>query len=247
MSLSLAVVCEAPADQRTGCDLADRVFMAEVAWIEQQMLPHYRQWRGLSPPEPHLLWRDVRDLARSRRIRAHGHFSGEPGAPDAHNARRVLLLLHSAAQPPHAVVLLRDDDGQTQRRRGLEQARDSSNIGIPVVIGLAQPKRECWVIAGFEPQNDEENRRLETLVSQLKFDPREAAQRLTAGRPANAPRNAKRVLRQLTEGDPERESACWRNTDLRLLAARGRNTGLSEYLGEVRERLVPLFTASPDP
>ena len=40
MTLSFAVVCEAPADQQTGCGLADRVFLAEVAWLEEEMLPH---------------------------------------------------------------------------------------------------------------------------------------------------------------------------------------------------------------
>ena len=40
MILSIAVVCEGPADRRTGCDIADRVVCEEVRWIEEEILGH---------------------------------------------------------------------------------------------------------------------------------------------------------------------------------------------------------------
>lgn len=167
MALSLAVVCEAPADQRTGCRLADRVACTEIAWVDDDMLPHLRQWRGFHEHDPHLLWKEVGHLAKSHNIKAHGFFDGKPSAPDANATRRALLLLIASERRPDAVVLLRDDDRDTRRREGLEQARKSVKIGIPIVIGLAHTKRECWVIAGFEPQNDIESNRLEEVRREL--------------------------------------------------------------------------------
>jgi hypothetical protein len=242
--LSFAVVCEAPADRRTGCDLADRVFLAEVAWLEEELLDPCREWRGLNPGEPCLFWKHVPALARSRNIKAHSHFEGEPGVADAHAARRALLLLHGAENRPNTVVLLRDDDRQAERRRGLDQARRSCKIGIPIAIGLAHPKRECWVLAGFEPQGDQEGRRLTELTGQLGFDPRTSAERLTATGSGEI-RSAKRVLDELTVGVWDRQADCWASTDLRILVTRGRSTGLADYLDEVRDRLAPLFRKRP--
>ncbi len=240
MTLSLAVVCEGPADQRTGCGLADRVFLAKVDWLEEALLEHCRQWRGSNLVEPFLPWKHVPPKARARNIRAHGHFEGQPGAPDAHNARLALLLLYAVEDRPDRIVLLRDDDRQTQRRRGLEQARKSCNIGIPVAIGLAHVNRECWVLAGFEPQDGDERRCLKELRAELGFDPREHAEGLTAKHQWDK-QNAKRVLDVLTAGSPDREARCWRETDLEVLATRGPHTGLADYLAEVQQRLLPLF------
>jgi hypothetical protein len=244
VTLSLAVVCEARADCETGCGLADRVFLAAVDWLDDETLPHCRQWRGFEASEPYLLWKHVKPLARSHSIRAHGHFDGWHGAPDAHVARLALLLIHASPQPAQAVVLLRDDDRQTDRRQGLEQARNSSRIGVPVVVGLAHPKRECWVLAGFEPQDKLETDRVAELRSNLGFDPRECAVRLTA-RKTGEPRNAKDVLDLLTGGDWHRQAGCWEQADLALLEKRGEDTGLNAYLREVRGRLVRLFGAPP--
>jgi len=242
--LSLAVVCEAAADQQTGCGLADRVLLAEVGWLEEEMLPHCRRWRGFDPGQTHLLWKNVAPLARSHNIRAHGHFDGKPGAPDAQNARLALLLIHASTHTAHAVVLLRDDDRQTERRAGLEQARSSSTIGVPVVVGLAHPKRECWVLAGFEPRDAHEADRVAELTKDLGFDPRQQAERLTARRKGEE-RDAKRVVELLTGGDWDRQAACWNHADLELLDARGRKTGLTDYLHELRDRLVPLIRRGP--
>ncbi len=160
-------------------------------------------------------------------------------------ARLALLLFMAADARPDAVVLLRDDDGQTARRKGLEQAHSTSALKVPIVIGLAQPKRECWVLAGFDPQNEDETNRFDSLKRELRFDPRERAERLTAKHAAD--RDAKRVLKALTEGDRQREADCWMKADLKRLDARGQKTGLAKYLGEVRKELVPLFTGHAEP
>lgn len=246
MAFSFPVVCEAPADQRTGCDLADRVFCADVDWIEQEVLVHYREWCGLKPVDPCLLWKDIPKLARSYRIKAHGHFDGRPGAQDAQSTRRAILLLRAVPPAPDAVILLRDDDRQTDRRLGMEQARDESSFKDRVVIGLAHTMRECWVLAGFEPQGEEERDRLTHVEKELGFDPRENAERLSPRHP-NHKHRPKWVLRELTGHEWEREADCCKKTDLAVLQARGQKTGLTEYLEEVRDRVVPLLRSGPQP
>ncbi len=243
VAVSIAVVCESSADLRTGCDLADRVVCEAIAWLEAHMLGCQREWRGLEPTDEYLRWAAVRGLARTSLIPIQG-FGGKPAKPDAHAARKALWLLHASDRSPDAVLFLRDDDGDINRREGLDQARRYSKFDTPIVIGVAHPKRECWVLAGFDPQNDQERDRLAHLRSELGFDTREKAERLTA-KQVSAKRSAKRVLNALTRGDPDREAECWQKTDLQLLATRGQNTGLAQYLDEVRIRMVPLFTWRP--
>jgi hypothetical protein len=49
------------------------------------------------------------------------------------------------------------------------------------------------------------------------------------------------VLRVLVGDNPEREERCWKQTPLDTLHERGTQTGLDEYLHEVRQHLVPLL------
>jgi len=244
VALSIAVVCEARADQQTGCGLADRVFLEKLHWLEEEFLPHVRQWRGLDSDSSFLTWSEASKLARARRIRSHGFFDGKPAVHDAHAARKALLLLEESGNGPSAVILLRDEDGDKDRRTGLEQARDRSRFKQRIVIGLAEPMRECWVLAGFEPQDDREVRLLEDLKNALGFDPATKAERLTR-RESHEPRSAKRVLDALTGGDWDRQAACWQRTDLGTLEQRGHATGLVLYLDEIREKLVPLLRCDP--
>jgi hypothetical protein len=240
MPLSFVVVCEAAPDAETACDLADRVLCAEVPWIAAESLDDYRVWRGLTAGDRCLRWQDVRDLARQMNLRAYGHFAGEPGAPDAHAGRRALAVLKHAAAPFDGVLLLRDDDRQPARRQGLEQARDTTTVRVPIIIGLAHTKRECWALAGFQPQGREEEERVAAAQHELGFDPCAAPELLT-GVHDHELKSAKRLLRLLAGGDRDREADCWRRTDLAILENRGRRTGLADYLREVRERVIPLF------
>lgn len=245
MTRSLAIVCEARADYETACALADRVLCAEVEWIEPDVLGNYRQWRGLQESESFLTIQHVPILARQKNIRAHGHFDGSPIAPDEHLGRLAFLLLYTLQPLPDAVLLIRDDDRQTERRRGLERARrwaEEKLQGLkPIVLGLAHPKRECWVLAGFDARNDEERLLFEAMCRELGFNPCADAEQLTAKHESDK-RSAKRVLALLTKSDQEREADCWNSTPLDLLCQRGRNTGLADYLQELQQFFVPLFS-----
>ncbi len=238
-SYEFGVVCEAPADREAACGLADRVLLEEVSWLAPEMLDSCRRWRGLRSEEPYLRWASVRDEAKRVGLKIFGQFGGEPGQADAVMARRALLLLAGAERRPDAVLLVRDGDAQRDRQ-GLEQARKHSRWPFEIIIGLADPKRECWVLAGFEPRNEDETARLEAEKQRLSFHPIREAHQLTA-RKHSAKKDAKVVLEELTQGDPERERACLEETPLAVLEERGTRTGLTAYLKEVRERLVPVL------
>lgn len=142
-----------------------------------------------------------------------------------------------------ALVLVRDTDAERESRRDLDQARQQPRTpdALTVVIGIARPKREAWVLNGFEPENQEEEETLADLKQELGCDPRTDAHTLTASS-SGAKTNAKRVLGVLVDSDA-RDQRCCTETDLDTLRDRGRETGLAAYLEEVKTRLLPLFRA----
>ncbi|HLM48466.1 MAG TPA: hypothetical protein VK458_31670 [Myxococcaceae bacterium] len=238
-SYEFGVVCEARADRDTACGLADRMLLEEVPWLDAETLDSCRRWIGARPEADFLKWASVRDECQRVGLKGiFGKFGGQPGQPDAYMARLVLLLLASSEHPPEAVLLVRDSDGDERRREGLEQARQDRRWPFPVVIGLAEPKRECWVLAGFDPKGPEETERLEKSERRLSFHPVREAHRLDA-REHGAKNDAKRALEELSQGDLERERS---GLEEMSLAERGARTGLTAYLREVRERLVPILS-----
>ncbi|WP_163994124.1 hypothetical protein [Pyxidicoccus caerfyrddinensis] len=242
-SHSIVIICEGPADHRTAPAIADRVLSSSAEWLVPEMLHAFREWRGLKRHEPFLAWKQVHTLARAANIRINGFFNGEPGAPDAYAARQALALLKVAGEDPiDAVILLRDSDNDEERKRGLEQARaEVSNPSSPLLIGVAHTKRECWVLAGFNPLDERERAQLDALKQELGFDPCLCAEELTAQQDG-AKRDAKRVLSVLTGNSIDREATCWKECAFQQLEARGQNTGLAAFIQEIRTKLVPLWT-----
>jgi len=248
MPRAFAVVCEAKADFRTATGLAERVIREQVDWIEDDLFVHCPLWHGLEPRKPFILWIEIGNLAREAGIRIHGHFDEEPGEHDAKNARRALLLLKKwklAGRPIDGVLLLRDDDRDRSRRVGLEQARAVDHgFGDGVVVGVARCKRESWVLAGYDPTDPGEAALLAESRARLGFDPRIGSHQLTAKHDTDT-RSAKQVLGRLTRDDQDREARCWEQAPLDRLRERGRESGLHDFLEEVRLRLVPLFGVRP--
>lgn len=247
MTLRLLVVCEAHADFRVASELADRVFCARVDWLDEALLPALRSWTETEPERPFLRWQDLDRVAAARRLRLRprSRFSGEPGAADAAAADKALQLaaLLSRDATPTVVLLIRDTDDQSDRRRGLAQASNPDagrTWPFKVLIGLAHPKREAWVLAGFEPRDPDEHARLQTLRTELGHDPCDGSHQLTARTPGSK-RDAKRILAFLTADDPQREAICWQETPLERLEARGEANGLAAYLGAVNAEIVPLL------
>lgn len=242
-AFTFAVVCEAEADQETATELAERVLLEDVDWLEPEALPGLRSWCGLEPKTGHLTWRAIGNEAKRRRLKVHGRFRDMPGKFDERRAKLALLLFTSLDHQPDAVVMIRDTDGREKEvRGGIERARTERAWNFPVVLGTPHPNRECWVLTGFEPQNSAEEQALAEERSSLGFDPRMHAERLTA-KGKRGKLNAKKVLGRLAPANG-REKACWRETDLQILRDRGQSTGLAAFFDEVQTALVPLVAGS---
>lgn len=241
MSLRFAVVHEADSAFRTATELADRVMLHVIEWLDENLLGDQREWVGEASGGRRLSWTGLKQLAREAGVRSHGHFDGQPGLPDAAAARRAIDYLLSEVPDLKAIVLIRDRDGEPERRAGLEQARGQERSGIVIVLGLAIVERECWVLSGYDPQNEAESERLEAVRQQLGFDPRYRSHELTACKNDQARRSPKRVLREMSGGDPSRERLCWRETAVATLRERGSENGLTEYLQEIQNKLASLI------
>ena len=240
--MRLVVVSEAAADFTIATELADRVFVAEIGWLEEELLESQRQWVGEDSPGNRLTWTSVARGAKSLEIKAGGHFRGEPGLADARAARRAILYVMHRFGAVDAILLIRDMDDQKERREGLKQARTEHASGERIVIGLANSERECWVISGFVPATAAESRLLNDETRKLGGDPCLRSHELTACKDDHALRSPKRVLSVLTGSDSDRERKCWRDTPLNVLKERGAGNGLADYLGEVETILVPMIT-----
>ncbi len=241
MTQCFAVVHEAEADFHIATELADRVLIEAVDWLDEDLIIYQRKWIDIVPVERRLTWKALPELAREGGIRAHGHFDGQPGEADAAAARRAILYLLATIPDLKAILLIRDQDDQQERRIGLDQGRNQDHSGTVIVVGLAVVERESWVISGFDPQDDREQARLDGERTTLGFNPCERSHELTASKNDQAPRSPKRVLRQLSGDSRDRERHCWTSTPLDRLRGRSGGNGLAAYLQEVRDRLAPLI------
>jgi hypothetical protein len=242
MSLSIAVVCENRADFETISSLIDRILLEAAArfdppWIDAETLDDHRSYRGFYASQRFLRWTELKPIADELDLVI--RFKGEtPIHPYAQNALRAIRVLALAEPRIDAMVLVADSDGDLERREGLEQARRYSREALPIVVGLAHTKRECWHLNGFEPADKAEQARLDEVHQELGFDPRLRSEQLTAKHDHDR-RSAKRVLAALCGDRAEREQACL--ASLSILASRGERNGLRAFLNDVRDQLVPVL------
>lgn len=103
--------------------------------------------------------------------------------------------------------------------------------------------REAWVLNGFIPSNQEEEQILQDITSQLTFNPCNESHKLRSNswKEPDRIRNPKVVVEKLTGGKMEREQQCWEETSLEYLRKNGVNTGLTDYMDEIEERLIPII------
>jgi hypothetical protein len=240
VTLRFAVVYEAIADLQVATELADRVFVESIDWLDEYLLDHQRTWIREWSGAP-LTWKRIKRSALGSGFKVRGLYDEQPAKPDARAAHRAVLYLRYIIPELAGILLIRDQDNQTERREGLEQARRKLDRAFPVVVGLAVVERECWVISGFDPKDQTEESRLAAERQRLGFDPRQQSEELTACKNDKALRSPKRVLRELCGGDHDRESRCWRETLIETLCSRGAKNGLGAYLAEVRDNLSKLI------
>lgn len=243
MPFRFAMVCEKVGDFLHVSRLVEREMCACADWLEAQ-LGSCPLWVA-EPGGTHFTWSRTKALAQELRIRSHGDFDGDPGKLEAGMVRRALLVMerhfHLQKVAIHGVVLSRDVDKHPERKEGFRQAIDESKWRMPIVAALADRMRECWVLAGFDPRDDAERKRLRDLCSDVSRDPRTDPTCLTAvSNQETHPRHPKGALGRLTGRDEDRERDCWEMTDLSVLKVRGGPSGLTQFLDDIHHRFCPL-------
>lgn len=242
----IGVVCEDVPDFELTATLVDRVLCERIDWLRRlhedsgpDVLAGVRAFCGAESGRGFLKWSTVGGLARERQVRVHGKFGEEKGAPDARTARDALMLFVHAQPQPNVVLLVRDTDGDEDRCSGLQQARRDPGRSwpFPVVLGAAHAKRECWVLSGFEPLDDGEERRLSGAREALGFDPRLRSEELNA---TSEQPGVRRSAKQVCDGlmPRERQQRCFAETPLKLLRQRGERNGLKNFLDYVEKYVV---------
>ena len=250
--IEVIVIVEGRMDAITATKLAERVLVEKLEWVEQENLQHLFKWSGLDVRTEHSYWKDINDIIDRAekdgipKPRYLGHCKTGSLKADGAAALKILklsrLLNRKKNRKIAAVLFIRDVDNKPDRKQGIEQARSEyidEQPQMEIVIGVADKMREAWSLNGFIPLDSEENRILEQLKTKLSFDPCEEAHRLRDD--PGEDRNPKLVVRKLTGGDIIRKQQCWEETDLEILRSRGSNTGLTNYLNEVEERLISIL------
>ncbi len=225
MSKRFVVVYEAQADFDTATELADRVLVARIDWLDETLLDSQRQWIGKDQSGSLLSWKSMPRRARELNIRVRGHFDGAPGLADAKAGRRAIAYVLRVLGNVDAILLIRDMDDQIERRQGLEQARAWYSPETKIILGVAIPERERWLIGGFDAEDDAEMDQLGLETKALGFDPRVNSHELTACKNDHALRSPKRVLAALMGDNRERQRKCWLTASLDVLEAGDTETG----------------------
>ncbi len=240
------LVCEGPGDERTVQLLTRRVYEREVEWLEDNF-DSVIGWTGVEQGSDYTRWSGasgVKQLAKQRRIKVHGRFSGETWRGEARQATKAIRLFMDEIRRRGddfgliLVVLSRDTDDRGMRRQGLRKAREESSAPFEIVLAVAHPKRESWILSAMSLKDEDGQERLDALRKELGFDPTLEAHKLTAST-SGAKRDAKRVLDELLASPTDsvrRKREVLQAASLSRLHKRGKDTGLAEFLGELSQR-----------
>jgi hypothetical protein len=211
-----------------------------------------REWTGLDANTQFTTLSRLKEISKDKyksALRGAGPLGFSTSGPHGYewNSVRKVMILSLLGSPPIPAVIIycRDMDQQSpERTASIEAAIEAMpNRPFAVVPALANPKREAWILNGFIAKNAPERRRLKSLRDELKFDPCEKAENLDASA-HGALKDAKRVLKKLTEDNRDRELECL-NAPWKTLRKRGKSTGLTDFLEHVKERIVPVITGEP--
>ena len=256
--IEFVVIVESSADARTATKLADRVLVEKIDWLEPEILQHLFQWSGLEAGTENSCWKNINQIIDNfqqslgfRPPRYLGHRKDGALKADGAAAIKIINLVRfiQKTRQIKAVLLIRDLDNQPQRREGIEQARSEQIERQPkleIIMGTADRMREAWVLNGFIPSNQQEKQILQEITTELTFNPCEESHRLRSNSLTEPDRlrNPKVVVEKLTGGKMEREKQCWEETSLEYLRKNGVHTGLTAYIDEIEERLIPIIESA---
>jgi len=216
------------------------------------MLQHQFQWSGLEAGTENSCWKNIDDITKRLSdkfkfpsIRSNGKFK-----TDGQSAYKIMMLInflqYKQKRDIKAVIFMRDLDNQPKRREHIEQARLEQIDRQPklaIIIGTPDRMREAWVLNGFIPSDPDEEQILKEITTELTFNPCDESHRLRSNSLTEPDRlrNPKVVVEKLTGGRMEREQQCWEETSLEYLREKGDRTGLTAYIKEIEERLIPII------
>jgi hypothetical protein len=229
----------------------DRAHFDVVSALMDRMVEHHRPWTFgnveslrtwlACDGRPWFALKDAVKRAQRSGLRFHGHFGDAAGLPESRMARAQLALLkqrRDGGEKLDTVVLARDLDGRPDRLAGLRQAAEQP-WPFAVLIAWCQPEAEAWNVCAFEPRDEAERARHSALKQDLSRCPIQDAHRLTSTA-SDSNRDAKRVVAALTAGDHDRRIACLA-APFDHLCARGRHTGLTDFLEQIELKFIPLW------
>ena len=255
--MRLLVIAEAEADRRMVCGLVDRKIVRHAPdWFDREKateeLIALRTWCGLEPGTLFTRWHSLRQLTAEaklggfRGVAALGRPRSEVRGYDYETVRKALILCVRLVPAPDAVVIVRDlDRGDADVRcDSIRRARADAPTSPAVFLALPRPKREAWLLNGFSPGSPAEEKVLNELHAELGFHPCREAHSLTAEAPGSK-RDIKRVFDQINAQDATRVERCWEEAAWGILRAHGVETGLAQFLEEVKTYLVPVVTGQP--
>jgi hypothetical protein len=239
-------------------DLCDRVLRerARFDWLralwDPSLVDTQRRWVGL---EPHFDWADrgavdrrcdarsipiaVRDASTGRRVAPHAK------AAMAFKSARAAMTMEP---PPELLFIAADTDGESDPKLLFAEGLRLADEPVTAVCAEIHRESEAWVIAGFVAQNAAERAALARVCDALGFDPTQESERLMSDVHRDA-RDAKRVAKALFEASGgitarnPRFAACWTETPLSLLEARGERSGLARYLRAIETTVVDSIVA----
>ena len=246
--VEIVVIAEASADAQIATHLAERLLLEKIEWINPY-LKELLKWRGLEESTTYTPWSALKKLSQTTIPRIRPRFDSL--RLDATIMAKIYYEIRQQNAKVNGLLLVRDLDNQPDRKSAFAEGRhlltnDPKLAHFPkleIILALPCQKREGWVLNGFEPQNNDERMRLEELKESLTFNPCLEAHRLRSTKKTGEERerNIKIVLADLTNSDFERERLCWEETPLSTLRTNGIETGLTDYLDEVENRLLPLI------
>lgn len=239
-------------------DLLDRVLRerAPLEWLralwDPALVEGQRRWVGLRADA---WWADrgavdrrcherdlviaVRDGETGRRVAPHGK---------AAMAFKCARAARTVVPPVELLVISADTDGEREEKMRFGEGLRLAAEPVPTVCAEIHRESEAWVVAGFVPENAAERDALARLTDELGFDPTLSPDRLMSD-VARDPRDAKRVARALFEpsggasASNPRFRACWLETPLAVLEARGAHAGIAEFFRDALAVAVPVIVA----
>ncbi|MFO7561313.1 MAG: hypothetical protein R6X02_01615 [Enhygromyxa sp.] len=237
-AFGIVIAAEAESDARRIKSLVDAILVAEIEWLAEQpeqardnLLDDLRKWRSFDSASSFLDIHKIHDFADARGLPSpRGHFDGRPAAQDYHSALRALWLLIAEGRPP-ALIWVRDTDGQIARIKGWTDACSEAGADFPVLIGgFPHECMEAWLLVAHSV--DRRKPEFAQMCQRLGFNPLEHPERLS--HKDHAPKSAKRVCKALGVSDER-----WLDANPEDLAQRGAGCGLAEFIGGIRDELVP--------